>query len=126
MATIKNEDLELMCKIEELLHKKLVQTNGIKDKDGDNYYFSEDDKEYALWVDYWNMVENLISAREKDRKKSRDFNANNKEYHNLNNNLYQARKRNNKKQIELYTKKIEEYKKAKELNKAKEVIINGL
>ena len=47
MAVITNEDLEIMCEVEHLLHKKLEQTNGIKDtiKGEEYYYFNENDKE---------------------------------------------------------------------------------
>ena len=112
MAIITNEDLEIMCEVEHLLHKKLEQTNGIKDtfKGEEYYYFNENDKEYEIWVKYWNMVEKFCQAKDKSRKKARDFNKNNAEYHRLSNNLYSARKRNDKDRIELYTKKIKEYK----------------
>lgn len=112
MAVITNEDLEIMCEVEHLLHKKLEQTNGIKDtfKGEEYYYFNENDKEYKIWVKYWNMVERFCQAKDKSRKKARDFNKNNAEYHRLANNLYWAKKKNDKERIELYTKKIKEYK----------------
>ena len=112
MAIITNEDLEIMREVEHLLHKKLEQTNGIKDtfKGEEYYYFNENDKEYEIWVKYWNMVERFCQAKDKSRKKARDFNKNNAEYHRLSNNLYSAKKRNDKDRIELYTKKIKEYK----------------
>lgn len=112
MAVITNEDLEIMCEVEHLLHKKLEQTNGIKDtfKGEEYYYFNENDKEYEIWVKYWNMVERFCQAKDKSRKKARDFNKNNAEYHRLANNLYWAKKKNDKERIELYTKKIKEYK----------------
>ena len=31
MAVLKNEDIAIMVEVEDLLHKKLVATNGIKD-----------------------------------------------------------------------------------------------
>ena len=107
--SIKNEDLRILCDIEALLHKKIKQSNK---------------KEYELWLEYWNMVERFCQEKDLSRRKSNNYNKNNAEYHRLNNNLYQARKRNNKEKIELYIKKIEEYKKAKRINKAKEVIIS--
>lgn len=112
MAVITNEDLEIMCEVEHLLHKKLEETNGIKDtfKGEEYYYFNENDKEYEIWVKYWNMVERFCQAKDKSRKKARDFNKNNAEYHRLANNLYWAKKKNDKERIELYTKKIKEYK----------------
>lgn len=112
MAIITNEDLKIMIEVEDLLHKKLVETNGIKDlyNGEEYYYFDENDKEYKIWNKYWNMVEKFCQARDKSRKKAREFNKNNAEYHRLSNNLYNARKRNDKDRIELYTKKIKEYK----------------
>lgn len=112
MAVITNKDLEIMCEVEHLLHKKLEETNGIKDtfKGEEYYYFNENDKEYEIWVKYWNMVERFCQAKDKSRKKARDFNKNNAEYHRLANNLYWAKKKNDKERIELYTKKIKEYK----------------
>ena len=115
MAVITNDDLDIMCKVEHLLHKKLEETNGIKDtfKGKEYYYFDENDKEYEIWVKYWNMVEKFCQVKDISRKKARDFNKNNAEYHRLSNNLYGARKRNDTKRIEYYTKKIEEYKNKK-------------
>lgn len=115
MAVITNEDLEIMCEVEHLLHKKLEETNGIKDtfKGEEYYYFNENDEEYEIWVKYWNMVERFCQAKDKSREKARNFNKNNAEYHRLSNNLYGARKRNDTKRIEEYTRKIEEYKKRK-------------
>ena len=112
MAVITNKDLEIMCEVEHLLHKKLEETNGIKDNFNgkEYYYFNENDKEYEIWVKYWNMVERFCQAKDKSRKKARDFNKNNAEYHRLANNLYWAKRKNDKERIELYTKKIKEYK----------------
>ena len=112
MAVITNKDLEIMCEVEHLLHKKLEETNGIKDtfKGEEYYYFNENDKEYEIWVKYWNMVERFCQAKDKSRKKARDFNKNNAEYHRLANNLYWSKRKNDKERIELYTKKIKEYK----------------
>ena len=56
------------------------------------------------------MVERFCQARDESRKKAREFNKNNAEYHRLSNNLYNARKKNDKDRIELYIKKIKEYK----------------
>jgi hypothetical protein len=69
---LKNEDLEIMCDVEELLHKKLVQTNGIKDvyKGKEYYYFNENDKEVDLWDKYWNMIEKLLQRKAESNKKN--------------------------------------------------------
>lgn len=111
MANFKNEDLKIMIEIEDLLHKKLIETNAIKNKDG--YYFKENDSQYNLWLDYWNMIQRLLESREKTRERSRNFNKKNKKYHNLTNNLYFARKKNDKIRIEYYSKLLKEYKKNK-------------
>ena len=109
---VSNEDLEIMCEVEHLLHKKLVETNGIKEiYDGkESYYFNENDKEYEIWVKYWNMVERFCQAKDESRRKAREFNKNNAEYHRLSNNLYWARRRKDTKRIKYYTNKLKEYK----------------
>lgn len=111
MAIITNNDFDIMFEVEDLLHKKLEITNGINDNG--NIIFDENDKEYEIWVKYWNMVERFIGQRKQANKRSADYNKKNKEYHRISNNLYWARKRNDKERIELYTKKLEEYKKRK-------------
>lgn len=115
MAVMTNDDLDIMIEVEDLLHKKLVATNGIKDiyKGEEYYYFDESDKEYEVWVKYWNMVERLINDKKAVSKRSAMFNKKNAEYHRLSNNLYSARKKNDTKRIEYYTKKLEEYKNKK-------------
>lgn len=113
MSIITNDDLKTMVEVEDLLHKKLEITNGIKDEN--NIIFDENDEEYEIWVKYWNMVEKFISNRKKANKKSAMYNKNNAEYHRLSNNLYNARKRKDTKRIEYYTKKLDEYKIKKEM-----------
>lgn len=112
MAIIKNEDLDLLIAVEDLLHKKLEQTNGIKDNiNGKEYiYFDENDKEYDTWVKYWNMIERFLTNKKAANNKSNDYNKNNTEYHRLTNNLYNARKSNNKEKINYYMEKLKEYK----------------
>lgn len=70
MTTIKNEDLEIMINVEHLLHKKLEETNGIKDTfDGkEYYYFDENDEEYEIWIKYWNMVERFCQQKDLENK----------------------------------------------------------
>lgn len=113
MAVVKNDDLDIMIEVEELLHKKLEETNGIKDEfDGkDYYYFDENDKEYEIWCKYWNLVEQLIGDKKEVSKKNADYNKRHAEYHRLSNNLYNARKRKDNKKIEYYTQKLKELKK---------------
>ena len=63
MSILTNEDMEIIIEVEELLHKKLLETNVIKDIDENGkeyYYFDENDKENAIWTKYWNLVERLI------------------------------------------------------------------
>lgn len=63
MSILTNKDMEIMIEVEELLHKKLVETNAIKDIDKNGkeyYYFDENDKENEIWTKYWNLVERLI------------------------------------------------------------------
>ena len=70
MTTIKNEDLEIMINVEHLLHKKLEQTNGIKDtfEGKEYYYFDKNDEEYEIWIKYWNMVERFCQQKDLERK----------------------------------------------------------
>lgn len=67
-----NKDMSLLCDIEILLHEKLVQTNGIKEvfEGKESYYFDENDKDYELWVKYWNLIEKLIQKKEEKNKKN--------------------------------------------------------
>lgn len=103
MAVVTNKDLDIMCEVEWLLHKKLEETNQLK----------ENSEEYDIWIHYWNMVERFCQAKDKSREKARAFNKNNKEYHRLNVNLYAAIKRNDKEKIKTYEEQIKEYKKRK-------------
>lgn len=70
MATIKNEDLEIMINVEHLLHKKLEETNGIKDtfEGKEYYYFNENDEEYEIWIKYWNMIERFCQQKDLENK----------------------------------------------------------
>lgn len=99
MAIIKNEDLDIMIQVEELLHTKLTCNDEV------------DDDEYDIWCKYWNLVERLIVNKKTAIKRSNNWNKHNIEYHRFSNNLYNARKRKDKKRIEYYTKKLEELKK---------------
>lgn len=115
MLKITEKDLELMCEVEHLLHKKLEETNGIKDtfEGKEYYYFDENDKEYDIWIKYWNMVERFCQAKDKSRQKARNFNKNNAEYHRLNVNFYAAKKSGNKERMEYWKNQIKEYKEKK-------------
>ena len=100
MAIITNKDIKIMVEVEELLHNKLVKNNGIKDIDKNGkeyYYFDENDKEYNIWVQYWNLVEKFI-VEKKDRTKI--VNNRNKtiykERHKLNNAISYLRNKKNK------------------------------
>lgn len=94
MAIIKNDDLKIMCEIEELLHNKI-----------------ETEEEYDTWIKYWNMLERFFKDKDKSRQKAKDFNKSNDEYHRINVNLYNAKKKNDTKRIVLYEKQMKKYKK---------------
>lgn len=67
MLIFNEEDLKTMIEVEELLHKKLVETNGIKAKDKygeDYYYFDENDEEINLWNRYNWLVEKLCQYKD--------------------------------------------------------------
>lgn len=69
---LKNKDLEILCEIEHLLHKKLVQTNAIKEiyNGRETYYFDENDKEYDKWCDYYNLIEKIMVKKEERNRKN--------------------------------------------------------
>ena len=100
MSILTNEDMEIIIEVEELLHKKLLETNVIKDIDENGkeyYYFDENDKENAIWTKYWNLVERLII-----NKKNRNDIVNRKnktiykERHKINNAISYLRNKKNK------------------------------
>lgn len=100
MSILTNEDMEIIIEVEELLHKKLLETNAIKDIDENGkeyYYFDENDKENAIWTKYWNLVERLII-----NKKNRNDIVNRKnktiykERHKINNAISYLRNKKNK------------------------------
>lgn len=67
MLIFNEEDLKTMIEVEELLHSKLEETNGIKDEDmyGKEYiYFDENDEEYRLWCKYNWLVEKLCQYKD--------------------------------------------------------------
>ena len=103
MANIKKKDLEILIEVEDFLYKNINTNNK---------------KQSELFTQYWNLVERICQTKDLEKKKSRDFNKTNKEYHNLSNCLYQARKNNNKQKIKEYEEKIKEYKKRKMLKNA--------
>lgn len=127
MAVITNDDLKTMIEVEELLHKKLVETNAIKDIDENGkeyYYFDENDKENDIWNKYWNLVEKFI-VEKKDRTKI--VNDRNKtiyrERHKLNNAISYLRNKKNK--TEKDRKQYEELlAKREKLNNKKESDLN--
>lgn len=100
MAIITNKDLEIMIEVEELLHKKLVETNAIKDIDENGkeyYYFDENDKENDIWNRYWNLVEKFIVEKKDRTKIVNDRNKTiYKERHKLNNTISYLRNKKNK------------------------------
>lgn len=100
MSILTNEDMEIMIEVEELLHKKLVETNAIKDIDENGkeyYYFDENDKENDIWTKYWNLVERLIINK---KNRTDIVNKRNKtiykERHKINNAISYLRNKKNK------------------------------
>lgn len=123
MSILTNEDMKIIVEVEELLHKKLLETNAIKgiDENGEEYYyFDENDKENEIWTKYWNLVERLII-----NKKNRNdvMNQRNKtvykERHKINNTISYLRNKKNKteKDIERLNILLEQ---RNEMNKKKE------
>lgn len=123
MSILTNEDMEIMVEVEELLHKKLVETNAIKDTDENGkeyYYFDENDKENDIWTKYWNLVERLIINK---KNRTDIVNQRNKtiykERHKINNAISYLRNKKNKTEedIERFNILLEQ---RNEMNKKKE------
>lgn len=100
MPILTNKDMEIMIEVEELLHKKLLETNAIKeiDENGEEYYyFDENDKENEIWTKYWNLVERLIINK---KNRTNIVNQRNKtiykERHKINNTISYLRNKKNK------------------------------
>ena len=100
MSILTNKDMEIMIEVEELLHKKLLETNAIKeiDENGEEYYyFDENDKENEIWTKYWNLVERLIINK---KNRTNIVNQRNKtiykERHKINNTISYLRNKKNK------------------------------
>lgn len=113
MAIITRDDLKIMIEVEDLLHEKLEITNGKIDRhpDGKTYtYFDENDKEYDIWVNYWNMIERFLQDKKVANKKANRYNKKHAEYHRLMNNLCNARKNKDKERIAYYTLKLKKLK----------------
>lgn len=124
MSILTNKDMEIMIEVEELLHKKLLETNAIKDIDENGeeyYYFDENDKENEIWTKYWNLVEKLIINK---KNRTDIINQRNKtiykERHKINNTISYLRNKKNKteKDIERLNILLEQ---RNEMNKKKEV-----
>lgn len=123
MSILTNKDMEIMIEVEELLHKKLLETNAIKDIDKNGkeyYYFDENDKENEIWTKYWNLVERLIINK---KNRTNIINQRNKtiykERHKINNTISYLRNKKNKteKDIERLNILLEQ---RNEMNKKKE------
>lgn len=56
---IKNNDIDIMIEVEELLHKKLEET---EEK-------TEDNKNWEIWTQYWNLVERTVKEKQEELKK---------------------------------------------------------
>lgn len=124
MSILTNKDMEIMIEVEELLHKKLLETNAIKEIDENGkeyYYFDENDKENEIWTKYWNLVERLIINK---KNRTNIVNQRNKtiykERHKINNTISYLRNKKNKteKDIERLNILLEQ---RNEMNKKKEV-----
>lgn len=112
MATIKNEDLKIMADVEWLLHKKLEETNGIKDtfNGKEYYYFNENDEEYEIWIKYWNMVERFIQDKQSVTDRHNKWNKDHRELHRIYNNISANNKSGNKEKLKYWKNKLKEYR----------------
>lgn len=71
MTLITKKDLDLMIEVEDLLHEKLEITNAKIDTYNGATYFDENDKEYEVWLQYWNMIERFINDRRKAKERNK-------------------------------------------------------
>ena len=113
MAVITNKDLKVLVEVEELLHKKLVETNAIKDINENGkeyYYFDENDKENEIWTQYWNLVEKFIQHKKYASKKQSEYNKRNKEYHRIMNNICACRKSGNLERVAYWESELKKMK----------------
>lgn len=53
-----NEDLDILIKVEDLLHKELEKRN-----------YDFDSKEWNTWGNYWNLVEKICQIKDKEVKR---------------------------------------------------------
>lgn len=115
---LKNEDIELMIKMENLIgmnEKKLFGKNGdkkciVKWYDDTETIITKDD-----FLDYMCLVERVIREKKKASEKSNKYNKEHKEYHRIMANLCGARKSGNVENIEKYSKMLEDLKKNKNI-----------
>lgn len=115
---LKNEDIELIIKMENLIgmnEKKLFGKNGdkkciVKWYDNTETIITKDD-----FLDFMCLIERVIKNKKKASEKANNYNKKNKEYHNLMNKLCGARKSGNVENIEKYSKMLEDLKKNKNI-----------
>lgn len=109
---IKNEDLQLMTKIENLIGMNERRLFG-KDKSkvltytiyGDPVTITHDD-----FISYINLIERLIQNKKALSNRSNAYNKANKEYHNIMVSMAHAKKAGNEELYNKWRTKFEEYK----------------
>lgn len=113
---ITNNELETMIKIENVVgmfSKEIFGENRDKEIKIKWYDNSETIVTADDFVDYINLIENIIIDKKNKASKQNAFNKANREYHRITNNICGARKSGNAQKLEYWQSKLDEYKKNK-------------
>lgn len=97
---IKNKDINIMVEVEELLHEKLIETNEV----------GENNKNWEIWTQYWNVVERFIQEKQKASDRTNKWNKSNRQYHRITNNIYNNKKSGNKEKLAYWKQELEKLK----------------
>lgn len=105
MSLVKNEELEIIIKMENLIGNSKDKIFGNKEeiKINDTIITLED------FTDFMNIIENLIQEKQKRNKISNDFNKKNKEIHKITNLIAYHKKKGNIDKMNYYIKERERY-----------------
>lgn len=119
---LKNNEIEILIKMEKLINKFSINLFGIDKKvmhnivaiDGTSYVVSEDD-----FIEFKKLIDNCIQAKKERSRKQVERNKKDMEYHRITNNITNAIKSNNEERLEKYRKELEEYNLKKKTEQAK-------
>lgn len=114
---LKNEDINLLIKMENLIghNKKYLfgedgdKKHNIKYHNENKIVITEDD-----FIDFMALIERALQDKQKASDKANKFNKANKEYHRITCNMADAKRRGNIERYEYWKQQLVEYKKMKE------------